>query len=219
MPLPERSMSTRPDRMIVQTPDETPLDITEGLAQLAAQYAKDTMPKISGRLAGTISPIFGSTYWGLFFPDRRAWFLEKGTNPFTMDSLQGKVIPMWVDDPDGSVAKKEGKKTRTRVTVDGRHQALIFRRAAKKGERKMVKRKGRMVSVPRSYPGAPGRISNRLQSGQIGSPNGGVRWRHPGITGRQYLNRAIESAGLSYGIDIDQVVLVDSATFSTATRA
>lgn len=219
MPLPQKLLSPRPDRILMRTPDPTPLDITEGLAQLAADRAKVLLPKISGALAGSISPIFGTTFWGLYFPDRRAWFLEQGTNPFTMRSLAGKTIPMWVDDPDGSTAKEIGPKAQTRITLDGRRQTKIFRRAAKMGQKKWVIRRGRRVQVPASYPGAPGRISSRMNNGQIGEGNVGVRWRHPGIGGRQYLNQAMEYAALQYGIDPDELLLVDSATYSVATRS
>jgi hypothetical protein len=219
MPISERHYSRIPDRILMILPEAVSLDVTSGMASRAVQYAQQSMPKISGRLAGTILPVYSATYWGLYFPDRRAWYLEQGTRPFTMNSLAGKTIPMWVDDPDGSVAKEEGRKAQTRITVDGRRQTLIYRKAAKKGERKWVRRGGRMVSVPRSYPGAPGRIGNRLSNGQIGSPNVGVRWRHPGINGRQYLNRAMEAAAMDYGIVPDSFRLVDSATFSMATRS
>lgn len=209
----------RPDRILMIMDDNYDLDLTEGLANLAVEFAQASMPKISGRLAMTLKPVYGTSYWGIYFPDPKVWYLEKGTNPFTMNRLAGKTIPMWVDDPDGSVAKQEGKNTKTRITVDGRRQALIFRRAANKGERKTIIRNGRKVSVPRSYPGAPGRIGNRLASGRIGVPNVGVRWRHPGITGRRYLNEAMLDAAVSYGVVPDDLSLVDTATFSTATRS
>jgi hypothetical protein len=204
--------------MVMKASDTHGIEITEALASLAVQRARASMPKISGRLASTLTPVFGDTYWGIYFPDRKAWYLEQGTSPFTMNSLAGKIIPMWVDDPDGSVAKKQGRKAQTRMTIDGRRQTKIFRKAAEKGSRKQVKRRGRMVSVPRSYPGAPGRISNRSSGGMIGSPNGGVRWRHPGIDSRHYMNRAMYQAALEFGIMPTELYLIDAATFSSVTK-
>lgn len=216
--LPERRLALRPDRMIVVIEGEEELGVTEDLANRAVEYAQDMLPKISGRLAGSLLPTYSTNHWGIYFPDQRAWFLEHGTNPFTMRSLAGKTIPMWVDDPDGEVAKAEGRKAQTRVTVDGRKQTKIFRRAARIGQRKWVRRGGRLVSVPASYPGAPGRISSRMTNGQIAPGNVGVRWRHPGIGPRAYLNQAIEQAAADYAEDVEYVTLVDSATYSIATR-
>lgn len=216
--LPERYYSHRPDRVVMVLDGDYGPELTQDLAEYAVQTAKNIMPKISGRLATTLRPVFGNGYWGIYFPDNKVWFLEQGTNPFTMKSLAGKTIPMWVDDPDGSVAKAEGKKTKTRITIDGRRQALIFRRAAKQGQRKTVIRRGRPVDVPMSYPGAPGRIGNRLSSGRIGVPNVGVRWRHPGIQGRRYLNNAMDTTAYEFGLAPGLISFVDSATFATATR-
>ena len=203
----------------MRTDDTVDATQNEEMAQYAVAQCKGMLPKISGALSMTLRPIFGESYFGIFFPDKKMWYLERGTNPFTMNSLAGKLIPMWVDDEDGDEAKQIGPKAKTRITVDGRRQTLIFRRAAKKGQRKMVMRKGVMRSVPMSYPGAPGRISNRGGNGRIGSPNGGVRWRHPGITSRGYLNDSMLITALNFGMEPDDLLLVDAATFSTATRS
>jgi hypothetical protein len=192
---------------------------TEMLATAAVQAAKDRMPKITGHLASTLTPVFGPNFWGIYFPDKKTWFLERGTRPFTMNSLAGKVIPMWVDDSDGQLSK-ENKKAKTRITVDGRRQTLIFRKAAKKGERKNVIRDGKVTSVPRSYPGAPGRIGNpRGSGGRIAAGNSGVRWRHPGIEGRQYLNEAMEDTADMWGVEATDLYLIDAATYPTATKS
>lgn len=212
-------MTLHPDRMIVIMDNLDDPVAMQIMAQEAVDQAKKNMPKITGTLANSFLPVFGNNFWGIYFPDKRAWFLEKGTNPFTMASLAGKTIPMWVDDPDGEVAKKEGKKAQTRITVDGRRQTKIFRHAAPIGSRKMVFRRGEWVSVPRSYPGAPGRISQRSGNGQIAAGNVGVRWRHPGIQARGYLNRAIEEVGARYGIFPDRVWLIDAATYPAATKS
>lgn len=211
-------MSQSPDRIIVVMDDIHDTAYTEMLANAAVQAAKDRMPKITGHLATTLTPVFGPNFWGIYFPDKKAWFLERGTRPFTMNSLAGKVIPMWVDDPNGDEAKAN-KKAKTRITEDGRHQTLIFRKAANKGDRKNVMKNGKVVSVPRSYPGAPGRIGNpRGGGGRIAAGNSGVRWRHPGIDGRQYLNEAIEDTADIFGLDVDGVYLIDAATYPTATK-
>jgi hypothetical protein len=217
--LPERMMTQTPDRMIMLMEDTYDLAFMEAMANAAVQAAKDRMPKITGHLASTLTPVFGPNFWGIYFPDKKTWFLERGTRPFTMNSLQGKTIPMWVDDPDGEISRKN-KKAKTRITVDGRRQTLIFRKAAHKGERKTIRRNGKIITVPRSYPGAPGRIGNpRGMGGRIASGNQGVRWRHPGIQARQYLNEAIEDTADMWGIDGGEVYLIDAATYPTATKA
>lgn len=217
--LPERMMSQTPDRMIVIMDEVYDIAYTEMLANSAVAAARDRMPKITGLLAQSLTPVFGPNFWGIYFPDKKAWFLERGTRPFTMNSLQGKTIPMWVDDPDGEEAKRN-KKAKTRITVDGRHQTLIFRKAAKKGDRKNVVRNGKIVSVPRSYPGAPGRIGNpRGSGGRIAAGNQGVRWRYPGIEGRQYLNEAIEDTSDMFGLEVEGLYLIDAATYPTATKS
>lgn len=218
MPLPERYYSLRPDRIVMVFDENESLQTTQNLAESAVDYARAYMPRITGSLARSLLPIYGPNFWGIYFPDKRAWFLEQGTNPFTMNSLAGKTIPMWIDDPDGEQAKEIGRKAKTRITEDGRRQTLIFRKAAARGSRKWIRRRGVLVSVPRSYPGAPGRISNRGDGGRISSPNGGVRWRHPGIIGRGYLNQAMTDAASDYGVEPKELRLIDSATYSTATR-
>lgn len=199
--------------------DYNDITVMETLANRAVEVARRLLPKITGGLARSIEPVFGNDFWGLYFPDKRAWYLEKGTNPFTMKNLAGKTIPMWIDDPDGEVAKGEGPKAKTRVTADGRRQTLIFRRAAPIGSRKMIFKRGQWISVPRSYPGAPGRIANRAGNGRISAGNVGVRWRHPGIGPRFYLNRAIEEVGFEYGIYPEAVWLIDAATYPAATKS
>ena len=92
---------------------------------------------------------------------------------------------MWVDDPTGELASKN-PKARTRVTMSGKPQVLIFRRAAKLGQRKAVRTKianglYHQTSVPMSYPGAPGRIGTR-QAGQPWTPRAGPAARSPQAT-------------------------------------
>lgn len=168
------------------------------MATVAVDYAKTFAPKSTGESAAAFTPIFGDGWFGIKWKHRYAWYQNRGTKPFVMKSLQGKVIPMWIDDADGSV-KRENPKAKQRTTADGRRQTQIFRYASRVGERKTVtKRRGgqdRQVSVPRSYPGAPGRINMRqgargvpvnTQSGQIAKTNVGVRWRHPGLEAKMF---------------------------------
>ena len=219
--LPERWMTQAPDRMILVLDEVYDIAFMESLANAAVDAVQDRLPKITGSLSRSIKPVFGQNFFGVYFPDKRAWYLERGTRAFTMNSLAGKTIPMWVDDPDGSVAKAQGRKTKTRVTIDGRHQTLIFRKAANKGTRKIKRDKnGKIVSTPASYPGAPGRIGNpRGNYGRIAAGNVGVRWRHPGILGRGYMNQAIEDTCDVFGIEEGQLYLVDAATYPSATKA
>lgn len=139
------------------------------------------------------------------------WFQEKGIKPFTMRRLAGKVIPMWIDDPTGS-ERRANPKAKTRITANGRHQVLIFRKAAKMGAKKDVAirdAQGRILRhkrVPQSYPGAPGRIARTTFHETYGTHTGkiaklvprahvGVRWRHPGIVGREFIEYSIQSIG------------------------
>lgn len=204
---------------------------TEELAEQAVYLARLRMPKVTGRTANSLQPIFGDGFFGIYFPDRQTWFLEQGTKPFTMNSLHG-TIPMWIDDPTGS-ERKANPKAKVRTTKDGRTQVLIFRRVAKKGTRKSVIRKtkdGRTlrVTVPASYPGAPGRIIRREANrplttagrvaGQVARGNVGVRWRHPGIVARQFLNSAIAGAALDNGVELIPVYVCDNTTFFSLIR-
>jgi hypothetical protein len=132
------------------------------------------------------------------------WYQDNGIRPFTLYALAGKTIPMWVDDPTGT-ERLRNPKAQTRVTLSGKVQILIFRRAAQIGQRKTVRTKvagqWETRTVPLSYPGAPGRIGRReagrpytsigRTGGQIASGNVGVRWRHPGAAPRKFLNRAM----------------------------
>jgi hypothetical protein len=160
---------------------------------------------------------------GIWFPDAHVWFQEKGTKPFTMRSLSGRTIPMWINDVDGSERRKN-PKARVRRTEDGRTQVLIFRRAAEQGRRKVVRTVDKVTgairtsSKPMSYPGAPGRIGNRVTAGsstggqlggQIAAGNSGVRWRHPGLRATQHLNAALAEAVFDAGMIIEPVYAAD----------
>lgn len=182
------------------------------------------MPKMSGASAARLQPLYGKGYYGIHWADSYVFFQDHGIRPFTMRNLAGKTIPMWIDDPTGQ-ERARNPRARVRTTVSGKTQVLIFRRAANLGQR-ITKygrdRQGNRVVVsdkPASYPGAPGRISRReaaapwtrggAKGGQIAPGNGGVRWRHPGISPRLFLNNAITLAAQWNGILPTRVYLAD----------
>jgi hypothetical protein len=211
---PQLQFSSSPDSMIMLFRE---LDADEAgyLAQDALYRARQHMPRVTGMTASRLSPISGRRFFGLGFP-REAWFMERGTQPFTMRSLAGKVIPMWITDTDGSM-RRDNPKARVRRTEDGRTQVLIFRKAAKLGSRKQVTSKyGNPYMAPAAYPGAPGRINRRQPGGTIATGNTGVRWRHPGVRSMQFLNNAIASAAFDAGLLVETIYVVDPGTFSQA---
>jgi hypothetical protein len=126
------------------------------------------------------------------------WFQERGISAFTMWSLAGKTIPMWVDDPSGSEREKN-PRARTRITFSGKVQVLIFRKA--------------------TAPGAPGRISRREAgrpfttagrvAGAIARGNVGVKWRHPGLAPRRFLNHAMSVAARRGGFTPERLYAAD----------
>jgi hypothetical protein len=229
--LPEMRMCAEPNRIVAIVEDGEP---TSELAARAVAAAQEVMPKVTGHLAGTLRPIFGSNFFGIYFPDRRIWFLEQGTRAHTMHSLAGKTVPMWIDDPSGSV-RRENPKAKVRTTVDGRTQVQLFRRVGTKSgyrawQSKVIRMTRSGVRVARyKYPGAAGRIARREAAkpltsagrtgGRIARGNVGVAWRNPGIQGRQMLNFAMTIAAEESDIDLTHLFLVDEATFSPLVRA
>lgn len=217
--------SSAPDRLVMFTDADE--QSCYYLAINSVQHARLTMPRVTGATSRRLQPVSGAGWFGIYFPDPYTWFLEHGTKAHTMRSLAGKTIPMWVSDADGSLRAKN-PKIKTRRTEDGRLQVLIFRRAAKIGQRKFVRRPNRWtgvmetVSVPMSYPGAPGRIGTRNAAGppgagggQISRGNVGVRWRHPGLRPMQFLNSAIAETAFGAGLFIDDVYATDGAGLET----
>lgn len=220
-----------PDRMIMMVGDLTEEE-ARYLAIDAVYRAQQTMPRVTGATASRLQPIYARGWFGIYFPDPHVWFQERGTNPYTMRNLAGKTIPMWVDDPDGSERTKN-PKAKVRTTADGRTQVLIFRRAARIGQRKVVRRRNRvtgqveMTTTVASYPGAPGRIARRFsgqgfqgasgnaQAGQIASGNVGVRWRHPGLRGGQFINGAIAGSAFRAGLLISTIYAADGASWES----
>jgi hypothetical protein len=195
-----------PDRLYIKAPEYNDRQC-EYLAKQAAAFTRAIAPKLSGRGAAGIKPYWGRGFFGIRWDHSYMWYQEKGTNPFTMRSLAGKTIPMWIDDPTGS-ERRANPKAKTRIVANGRTQVLIFRKAAKIGSRKRVAvrdGKGRLLrhkTVPRSYPGAPGRIARTTYHEQYGThtgkiakllprPHVGVRWRNPGIVGREFMHYSL----------------------------
>jgi hypothetical protein len=217
--------SGTPDRIIMIV-DDLDEQSAHYMAINAVYTARQSMPRVTGRSASRLQPISGEGFFGIYFPDSSTWFQERGTKPFTMRGLAGKTIPMWVEDPTGQTRAKN-PKARTRTTEDGRFQVLIFRKAAKIGARKTVKRMNPVTkrmdirTVPASYPGAPGRINRRVpgqpwtpsgqRGGQIAAGNGGVRWRHPGLRAGQFMNSALARSAFEAGLLISTVYVTDGA--------
>ncbi len=225
---PQIEVATGPPDRLVTFHEELDETEAEYIALDALYLARQTMPRVTGATARRLEPVYGQGYVGIYFPDPWTWFMEHGTTPFTMRSLAGKTIPMWVSDLDGAIRAKN-PKARVRTTEDGRLQVLIFRKAAKIGARKTVRRRNKVTgemevrSVPASYPGAPGRIARRvapapftpagLRGGQIARGNVGVRWRHPGVGAMQFLNSALADATFQAGLKIAPVYVADGPSF------
>lgn len=187
--------------------------------------ARRLMPKLTGRGAKKLQPLYGKGYYGIFFGEPYIWYQENGIRPFTMNKLAGKLIPMWIDDPTGQERVKN-PKAKTRVTASGKVQVLIFRRAAKKGQYKTIMRRNKVTKkmeptrVPMSWPGAPGRIGVREAArpmtrsgkigGQIAKGNSGVRWRHPGLAPRKFLNSSLTLTSGMNGIQPTRIYVADA---------
>lgn len=205
----EMAISQNPDRVIMYVPGLKP-NRARNIANQAVAEARRKMPKSTGYSANRLQPLYGKDFFGIRWADSYVWFQDHGIRPFTMWSLEGKTIPMWVDDPTGTERQKN-PKAKTRVTLSGKTQVLIFRKAARRGQRIVKYKRNKVTGQPQvvedrpaSYPGAPGRISVRESgspsttpgrvAGAIARGNGGVRWRHPGIAPRLFLNNAMTLA-------------------------
>jgi hypothetical protein len=190
----ELQIAQHPDRMIMLVPGlRGPR--ARHTANAAVREGRRLAPKLSGRMASRMYPLYGTGYFGIGWLDPVAWYQERGVRPHTMHSLAGRVIPMWLDDPAGLI-RQQNPKAQTRVTMSGRVQVLIFRRAGRQGSP--------------GAPGAPGRIGRReagrpwttpgRRGGSIARGNIGVKWRYPGLAPRGFLNRAITVAAQQGGI-------------------
>jgi hypothetical protein len=216
-----------PDRAVMVV-DDLGAQSAYYLAVEAVAKVRLTMPRVTGRTAMRLQPIWGEAFFGVWFPDPHVWFMEHGTKPFTMRSLAGKTIPMWVEDSGGQLRAKN-PKIETRRTQDGRTQVLIFRKAARIGQRRVIRKRSRVTgayettSVPASYPGAPGRIARRIPGqpftprgrvgGGIATGNVGVRWRHPGLQAAQYVNSALARTAFENDLMIGTVYVLDAASW------
>jgi len=183
-------------------------------AKMAVAHAQALCPKLTGDAAASIEPVYGEGYFGITWTVGYLWAQNQGIRPFLMRSLAGKTIPMWVIDLDGKI-KADNPKAETRVTASGIPQVLIFRRAATIGQQKQVKTKiagGKSITktVPASYPGAPGRIADREAAspntspgklgGRIAKGNIGIRWYHPGLSPRHFLQEGLNRAAGDMGV-------------------
>lgn len=188
------------------------------LAHEAVTIARRNAPKLSGASAKRFTPWWGNGFFGIRWQDNHTWFQEQGIKAFTMNSLQGKTIPMWLADPTG-VERTKNPKAKVRTTASGVTQVLIFRKVGIKGAQKSVLRNGIRQFVPnKNYPGAPGRIGLReaaaplTQAGKVGgqiSPgNVGVKWRHPGMVAKHFLLHGITEAASQARVVIGQVVAI-----------
>lgn len=218
----EMTISANPDRLIMIVPRLSGTR-ARSCALAALREARRTMPKLTGASASRLQPLYGAGYFGLMWADSYVWFQEQGIRAFTMFALAGKTIPMWIDDPTGSERQKN-PRARTRVTLSGKVQVLIFRKAAQIGATKTVRKKvangtWEEHSVPASYPGASGRVGKREAArpwttpgrtpGAIARGNVGVRWRHPGLAPRKFLNHAMSVAAAQAGISPERIYAAD----------
>jgi len=157
------------------------------MAERAVRYAKMEIPKFwSARKR--IKPVYGEGWYGITWSDSYLWFQDQGIRAFTMNSLKGKTIPMWVSDDDGSL-RANNPKIETRIRDDGSQQVLIFRKATR--------------------PGAPGRISKRDENGRIAKGNVGVKWRHPGLESKNFLLHGVQRAAIDGRLVINEILLFD----------
>ena len=195
----EQRLSDRPDRLLVLVPGMRPGQARR-IALVAVREARRRMPKLSGRGARGLQPIYGKGYYGIFFGESYIWYQEQGIRPFTMRGLQGKTIPMWIDDPTGT-ERLRNPNAKVRRTGSGKVQVLIFRKATR--------------------PGAPGRIGVResarpwTRQGKLGGwvarGNIGVQWRHPGLAPRKFMNSALTVASGQHGIVPTRIYVADGA--------
>jgi hypothetical protein len=207
-----------PDRLYMVVPDASAADCHQ-MARTAVSIARRLAPKLSGASSRRFEAVWGSGYFGIHWLDSYVWFQEQGIQPFTMKALAGKTIPMWINDPTGEERRKN-PKAETRKTAAGVTQVLIFRKAAKLGQRKIViGPRGTPRDVPASFPGAPGRIVIRearrplttagRRPGAIARGNVGVRWRFPGLLARNFLQEGLRNAAVAHNHTPGQVYSSD----------
>ena len=222
----ELILSPSPDRAFMKVPGLSRVDAYDMAVEAVAE-ARRKMPKLTGASADRLEPIYEEGLFGMLWQDSYVWYQDHGIRPFTMNNLEGKTIPMWINDPAGALRMKN-PKAKTRTTADGRVQTLIFRKVAKKGSRVQkytrnakTGRRELISDKPASYPGAPGRIGTRNPKGalspdgarvggQIAKGNVGVRWRHPGLPPKLFINNALTLTSQRYGILPVRVYVTDA---------
>ncbi|MGH7866564.1 MAG: Hint domain-containing protein, partial [Candidatus Dormibacteraceae bacterium] len=92
----EFRISGSPDRMIMVIPKLSGARARR-IANDAVREARKLMPKMTGRAASRLFPIYGYGYFGVGWLESYTWFQEQGIRPFTMYSLAGKAQPL--DEP------------------------------------------------------------------------------------------------------------------------
>lgn len=204
-----------PDRLVLEVPVNDPGQ-TKAMALDAVRFARRQAPKMSGASAKRISPISGSGWIGLTWLDSFLWYQEMGIRSFTMKNLQGKTIPMWIDDPSGK-EQMNNPKAKTRTTASGKTQVLIFRRAAVKGSFKPGKPKagGGFTNVA-SVPGSPGRIRPNHIPGTIVRGNIGIKWYFPGTAARMFLHQGLYEAASRAGVVPGDIYPIDETGMKIA---
>jgi hypothetical protein len=159
--------------------------------------------------------------------DSYVWYQDHGIRPFTMNNLQGKTIPMWINDPSGQLRQKN-PKAKTRVTKDGRQQTLIFRKAPKQGggtQRYSRNSKTGALELNTdkkgSSPTKAGRAKKdnlagslseegRKSGGKNGSGSSGMGWRYPGIAPKLFINNSITVTAQKNGILPVRIYVTDA---------
>src|ERR1700733_9812449 len=104
----EMVIAAQPDRLIMRV-DGLSGPRARTLANAAVREARRVMPKLTGASASRLFPLYGQGFFGLGWADSYVWFQEQGIRPFTMFSLTGQTVPMWVDDLDGTERAKNPK--------------------------------------------------------------------------------------------------------------
>lgn len=190
---------------------ETPAHLCQIMAEMATRLAQDQMPKMRRDGAWSrLTPVWGDGWFGIRWVDRHTWYQERGIRAFTMHSLAGRVVPMWIDDPTGQ-ERQNNPRAQTRMTESGKQQVLIFRRVGRRGDAKRVIRDGQSQWVPETnYPGAPGRIERREASaprttvgrvgGRVARGNVGVKWRHPGLARKGFMEFALRQTAEDFAM-------------------
>ena len=219
----ELILSTRPDRAFMVV-DELPRANAYLLAVEAVEEARKKMPKLSGRAADRLEPIYADNIFGILWQDSYVWYQDHGIRPFTMNNLQGKVIPMWINDPAGSLRMKN-PKAKTRTTADGRVQTLIFRKAPKGTQRYRRNPKTGALELNIDKKGSSQTKSGRAKKdnlsgslydegrkngGKNGSGNSGMGWRYPGIAPKLFINNSITVTAQKNGILPVRVYVTDA---------